>query len=113
MKVHGLSKEHLELIKSILEKYLANKLKSKIYLYGSRSTGKNKNFSDIDLALKLNDQETNSLIAKIKNDLEDSELPYKVDLVNWDEIAKEYLPQIKKQKILFWSPDEIEKKRKN
>ena len=110
MKLFGLEQKHITLIKNIFEKYLSNKLKAKVYIYGSRATGKTKKFSDIDIVLKLKDTETNSIITKLKSDLEESDLPYKIDLVNWHEIAEEYLPQIKKQKIPFWSPDEIDKK---
>lgn len=110
MKIFGLSKKHIDIIKSILEKNLISYEKSKVYIFGSRANGKFKDFSDIDIAVKLKSLQANLLISKIREDLEESDLPFKVDLVNWNEIAKEYLPNIKKQKILFWSPEHVAKK---
>lgn len=110
MKIYGLEKKYIDLIKDILEKYLANKLDATVFLFGSRSTGKQKEFSDIDLTLKMSGEDTEKIISNIKSEFEDSDLPYKVDLVNWDELAKEYLPNIKQQKIPFWSPREIDQK---
>ncbi|MBC7712803.1 MAG: transglycosylase SLT domain-containing protein [Rhizobacter sp.] len=110
MKIFGLSKQHVDILKTILEKNLSSYDKTKVYIFGSRANGNFKDFSDIDIAVKLKNIKTNSLLSRIQEDLEESELPFKVDLVNWDEIAKEYLPNIKKQKLLFWTPKEIEKK---
>ncbi len=73
----------------------------RIFLFGSRSNGKFKKFSDIDLFYKndSNVQLPKNFIFSILSDLEDSSLPYKVDLVNYADIAKNYLTDIDKEKI--------------
>lgn len=110
MKIFGLTKKHIDILKTIFEKHLAEQADIKVYLFGSRATGKFKEFSDIDVAIKSKDTNLKDKLFRIQDDLEESELPFKVDLLNWDEIAKEYLSNIKKQKVLFWTPKEIEKK---
>lgn len=109
MRLFGLSKKDIDLLKSIFEKYFSEEQDLKIYLFGSRATGKFKEFSDIDIAIKSK-KNLGNLLFKIQSELEDSDLPYKVDLLNWNNIAKEYLPGIRIQKKLFWTPKEIERK---
>ncbi|MGE3760505.1 MAG: hypothetical protein AB7H97_22255, partial [Pseudobdellovibrionaceae bacterium] len=51
-----------------------------------------KKFSDIDVLYDLNDAKNLpvAFIATVKDHLEESTLPYKVDLVNLDELAESY-----------------------
>ncbi|HXH74025.1 MAG TPA: nucleotidyltransferase domain-containing protein [Bacteriovoracaceae bacterium] len=102
MKSFGLKKEEIALIKEKIQKVFGEKTDLKVYLFGSRATGKNKKNSDIDLALKSKDPAINTKISTLKNELEESQIPYKIDLINWDVILKEYLPGIRKQKVPFW-----------
>lgn len=67
---------HLEIIQSILSKY-----PYKFYLFGSRTTPKVKKFSDVDLFYKEKIPDT--VLVKIIEDFEESDLPYKVDLVDY------------------------------
>ncbi len=110
MKIFGLSKKQIELIKSILEQHLTDIDDAKAYIFGSRANGKFKEYSDIDIAIKSKNDKLPLLLSKMQDLLEESDLPFKVDLLNWEDIAKEYLPSIKKHKKEFWSPKEIEKK---
>lgn len=107
MNSFGLSNEALNLLKNIIQDVFGASTDLKVYIFGSRATGKNKKNSDIDLAFKSKDKDLNSKIAEIKNKVEESNFPYKFDIVNWDEILKEYLPTITKQKKKFWSKDDV------
>ncbi|MFM2213511.1 MAG: hypothetical protein RL427_774 [Bacteroidota bacterium] len=72
----GLKISDIEKIRSVFEKYPEVE---KVILYGSRSKGNFKSFSDIDLTLvgkKLN----LTIQQKIESDLDDLLLPYKCDL---------------------------------
>ncbi|MBL7665008.1 MAG: nucleotidyltransferase domain-containing protein [Bacteriovoracaceae bacterium] len=109
MKTYGIDKKSIELLKKNFENIFGTESKVKIYLFGSRSNGKYRQYSDIDLAIKSKDKNIDSKILLLRNNLEESNLPYKVDLVKWEDIISDYLPTIKKQKIPFWSPDEIER----
>lgn len=106
MSAFGLSKDQIEVIKKSIQDVFGAKTDLKVYLFGSRATGKNKRNSDIDLAFKSKDQELNKKLSQMKMKLEESSLPFKCDLVNWDDIVHEYLPAIKKQKKVFWTKDD-------
>ncbi|MEI8348343.1 MAG: nucleotidyltransferase domain-containing protein, partial [Pseudomonadota bacterium] len=108
MKAYGLTKEHLDILRSALGKVFNKDSHVKVFLFGSRATGKHKQYSDVDLAFKSKDKELDSKLGKLQEILEESDLPCKVDLVRWDNLVEAYIPQIKKQKIPFWSPDDIE-----
>lgn len=106
MNQFGLSSEHINLIRNTFQEVFGAQTDLKVYLFGSRATGKNRKNSDIDLALKSKDPSLNSKISLVKEKLENSSVPFKCDLVNWDEIVHEYLPTIKKQKKLFWTKND-------
>lgn len=99
----GLSDKYIKLLQSHIQEIFGTDTDLKVYLFGSRATGKNKKNSDIDLAFKSKDKDLDKKISKLKISLEESDLPYKVDLVNWDEILTEYFSTINKQKKLFWT----------
>jgi predicted nucleotidyltransferase len=67
---------HLDIIKGILKKYPYS-----FYAFGSRVKGKARRFSDLDLLFK--DQIPDNIVSHIEEDFEESDLPFKVDLVNW------------------------------
>lgn len=84
--------KHWEIVSAILKKYLANK-NIKVYIFGSRSTGKNlKRGSDLDIALEANTGEIIDLqlLDQLDFDFEDSDLPYKVDLIDLYSVSKEF-----------------------
>lgn len=86
----NLELESISLIKTCVKKFLPN---AEIFIFGSRAKETNREFSDIDIAIK--DQKINStILAKIRFELEESSLPYKTDLVNYDEIAEEILGKV-------------------
>jgi predicted nucleotidyltransferase/ribosomal protein S18 acetylase RimI-like enzyme len=68
---------HLKIIKNILSKYDYT-----FYLFGSRLTYKAKAFSDIDLYYTEDIPAT--LLNKLEEDFEESDLPYKADLVDYN-----------------------------
>lgn len=99
----GLKEEYLEIIKRNIQDVFGTQTDLRVYIFGSRATGKHRKNSDIDLALKSKSNELDKTIYVLKERLEDSKIPYKMDIVNWDRILKEYLPQIRKDKKLIWS----------
>jgi hypothetical protein len=88
---------------AILEKVAIRPLKThgcKVWIFGSRARGDHKAFSDIDV---LYEEVTGPLPAGLKSqiaeDLEESRLNFKVDIVNIADAAKSYLPGIMKDRI--------------
>lgn len=79
----GLPSAAIQKIYTVLDRYPQVE---KAVLYGSRAKGSYKTGSDIDLALVGRDL-TFDLLFKILNDLDDSDLPYMVDLSILHEIS--------------------------
>ena len=79
----------------------------KVWLFGSRAKGTHKNNSDIDLAISSRSKRARQALVQVKTDLEDSDLPYTVDVVWWDDMLKSFLPEVKKTRIPFWDPSKI------
>ena len=67
---------HLTIIKDILKNYNYS-----FYVFGSRVTGKAKRLSDVDIF--YSDDIPFNLVDKIEENLAESDLPYKVDLVDF------------------------------
>ena len=83
---------HWEIVKKILSKYPYS-----FYAFGSRVKGNPKKLSDLDLcffdSIPLND------LAHIDEDFEESDLPYKVDIVDWNKCSESFKDAIKNDLI--------------
>lgn len=95
----GLKDRDLKTIFETFDKYEEVKL---VHIFGSRAKGTYRPGSDIDLAI-LNDGVSDATIGKIKSELEDSSLPYFVDLVNFPKLKHpEFIEHIKRVGKLFY-----------
>ncbi len=74
---------------------------SKVYLFGSRANGKYKKFSDVDLLyiFEANQPVPSGLISQITIKIEESDFPYKVDLVSDGELAVSYRNSVNADRI--------------
>ena len=84
---HGLTKEHLEILRCVLSKYQA--VIFSVGLFGSRACGIYKPYSDIDLVIFGPISTTQ--IDKIRTTLLEGSLPFEVDLVHYEELKSEEL----------------------
>lgn len=109
MKVYGIKKNELEKIRSILASFLQKNPKTKVYLFGSRANNKFKKYSDVDLLIESNSKDIQRDISKIKDALEESDLPYQFDIIHQSKVIPEYQKQINRQKVLFWRPEQDKK----
>lgn len=93
----GLSKRHLMTIQEILAPHQAI---THAFLFGSRARGTFKPTSDVDIALK--GAITIRLIAKIKAEFAESNLPFFVDIVDYSKADNALKNEIDAQgKILY------------
>lgn len=106
MKTYGLKLQEIQEMKQLFQKFFGDLTDAKIFLFGSRATGKNKEFSDIDIAIRSKTKDLQKRVSLFNEAWEESKLPYKVDITQWKEIYKPYLSRIKKEKITIWQPDE-------
>jgi len=94
-----LSEEHKKIIIDNIRLYLPTN--TKVWAFGSRVKNTAKKFSDIDLAI-----ESTGIIEKaqwidLKEALDQSILPMKVDLVNFDYVDAPFQSIINQEKILL------------
>jgi len=84
---------HKKIIYQILSKY-----PYRFYAYGSRVKGQAEKYSDLDLCY----QEVIpwNVLSHIREDLEESNLPFKVDLVSWELMGSDFQELIKEDLVL-------------
>lgn len=70
----------LENLRAILRKHVPER---EVVAFGSRVTGAAKPFSDLDLAVMGAALIPSAVLANLKEDLDESDLPFKVDIVEW------------------------------
>lgn len=83
-----LSLAHRKFILEVLDKHFPLK---KVYVFGSRIEKQNtKKFSDLDLAIEnLSDHDSKTL-ALLRYDFEDSNLPFRVDVVDLNTVDDDF-----------------------
>ena len=89
-----IEQRHLEIVNTVLSKYPYD-----FYAFGSRAKGSPKRFSDLDLCFF--DHIPWNIQAHIEEDFEESDLPYKVDLVDWNICDETFQNLIKKDLVLI------------
>ncbi len=84
----GLEKRHLDFILQVLQKNIPQ---ANFYIFVSRAKGNHKEYSDIDIAVKL-EKETISadILGKILMEFSDSTLPYEVDVIDLNAIDDKF-----------------------
>lgn len=87
-----------------MERILVEPLKQlgcDVWIFGSRATGKHRTYSDLDvlyhapIALPLN------FIGQIQEQLEESNLPIKVDLVALQDLAESYRDRVLAERVVI------------
>lgn len=85
-----LGEKYILFIKGVILKYLPE---CRIFIFGSRATGRAKKYSDVDIAIK-SEQITDKIKSLIEMDLENSTIPYEVDIVDLNSISEQFKKQI-------------------
>ena len=99
MNLFGLTQEQYALLDAIVILPL-KKANCKIWVFGSRVNGKHQKFSDIDLLYESPKELELGFIYKITSELEDSNFPIKMDLVNIKDLAESYRDTVLKTRVL-------------
>lgn len=86
-----INQEDLEELCSIFKKHLNPQVK--VYLYGSRAKGGHRKFSDVDIALE-GDVDFKTLTF-LDMDLEESDLPFMVDVHRVEDLDPDFLEMVK------------------
>jgi uncharacterized protein len=62
----------------------------KIGLFGSRARGSPSNFSDVDLAIVGEQKVSGRILERVREAMEKSRLPYRVDVVDLNRLSKTF-----------------------
>jgi uncharacterized protein len=89
--------EHRRLVLNILRANLPQS--TKVWVFGSRATGRARRYSDLDLAIDAGRPLTLDEIAGLTEAFSDSDLPYKVDLIDWRNIEVRWRETIQAERV--------------
>lgn len=78
---------HLEIVLGILSAYVPQ---YEVWAFGSRVAGKPKEYSDLDLAVRTDNKLPNGTMANLRDAFSESDLPFKVDVVDWSRIGDNF-----------------------
>ncbi len=82
-----LTEQELLIVKTILQDQLVG---IPVWAYGSRTKGTAKRYSDLDLAVITQEPLTFQKLATLENAFSDSELEWKVDILDWASASEEF-----------------------
>ena len=90
--------EVLQQVRSVVES-VTEQANVRVYLFGSWVRGEERISSDIDLAME--GEEASELAMQLREALEESDIPYRVDVVNLMEASPELLANVRKEGIVW------------
>jgi predicted nucleotidyltransferase len=93
-----LSPGELEIVRGILGRHVPER---EVWAFGSRVRGRAKPYSDLDLAV-LGEQPLGlSLRAELAEEFSESDLPFKVDLVDWATTSERFRQIIRREYVVL------------
>lgn len=105
MKPIDIRPADLETVLTILNQYVPDR---EVRAFGSRVTWTAKEFSDLDLAVMGSEPLSVSVLANLRDEFSESDLPFKVDIVDWATTKESFRRIIEKEfMILQKRPREV------
>ena len=92
----AITPEQWQIVSTILKKHIPDK---EVWAFGSRATHTEKPYSDLDLAIISDTGLTLSQLAAIEHDFSESDLPFKVDVVDWVTISPAFRGIIESHRV--------------
>lgn len=93
-----LSDSEWQQVSAILQRHLPN---NEVWAFGSRVKGNAKPYSDLDLAIITDTPLPLELLAEVAEAFSESDLPWKVDLVDWATTSERFRQVIAGQKLIL------------
>jgi len=95
-------KEHfLRQVQNILKEHVPE---CEVWVFGSRAGGSAKPFSDLDLALISPSGVSIRQLALLDAAFEDSDLPFRVDIVDWKSLNPSFRERIARNRAVIFPP---------
>jgi uncharacterized protein len=95
---------HLATIREILQRYAFD---CEVRVFGSRIHHNAKHYSDLDLALVGSRKRTLDEMGRLREAFENSDLPYRVDVLDWHAISPEFRQIIEQGYEVIQTREEI------
>jgi len=92
-----ISEEQRQILLDLLSKYLAN---TQVWAFGSRVKWTTRSNSDLDLVV-FSSPEQDSQVSALKEALEESNLPFRVDLLVWDKLPESFQRNIEEGYVVL------------
>ena len=83
-------------VKEILHRHLPDR---PVWVFGSRINGTAKPHSDLDLAILGTERVATKILSALKEEFAASNLPFRVDIVDWNRISEEFRKIIEKNHL--------------
>lgn len=94
-----LTAEETKIVRCILRSIVP---KARVEIFGSRATGiRRKKFSDLDLLIDAKRPLSFTRYGKLRESFSDSNLPFRVDIVDAKSTSKKFLDQIRTKTIII------------
>ncbi len=90
---------------SLLQRHLPN---TQAWAYGSRVKLTSRPNSDLDMVVFTTSEQALQ-VANLKEALEESDLPFRVDLFVWDEVPEQFRKNIKKERVVLLESKDSQK----
>lgn len=88
----------LEIVRDILRRHVPERA---VWAFGSRVQGKAKPYSDLDLAVLGEQPLALSIRAELVEEFSESDLPFKVDVVDWATTSERFRQIIRKKYVVL------------
>ncbi len=89
------------IVRDILQKHVPQ---CEVWAFGSRATRKAKPYSDLDLAVITQTPLSLQVSGALADDFAESDLPFKVDVVDWATTSESFREIIGRDKIVVQQP---------
>jgi predicted nucleotidyltransferase len=100
MRHIDIQKDDQKILADILSAYLTHG--EHVYVFGSRGKGTARKYSDLDIAIDAHGKKIDfSTECAIKGDLEESDIPYRVDIIDLNSITPHFRKLIKEDLVPF------------
>ena len=93
-----LRSDHLQIVRDILEKQVPER---EVWAFGSRAKGGAKPYSDLDLAVIGEQPLSLALLAALTDDFAESDLPFRVDVVDWATTRDNFRRIMERDKVVL------------
>ena len=100
--------DYLHIVREILRKHIPDR---EVVVFGSRASGSARKYSDLDLAVLGDSPLTLSLLSALGEDFDESDLPFKVDVIDWAMIDEKFRSIIRRTSVSLCNLNSADEKR--